>query len=370
MVTERTATPDIATVQQRYQQEYERNLFRMQKGIELARAPAPSVGTTPADVIYERGTLKLLHYRPQTETQQPLPVLMVMSLVSKPYIFDLYPGNSFVEYLLQRGLDVYLIDWGTPRPEDKRLTLDDYTQDLMERCVREMQEDCGQEQFSMLGYCLGGGLSLMYAGTHTDGGLRNLISMTTPVDYKKMGMQTLMSDPRYFDVDKLVDTFGNVPPSVIEASFDMLRPLQRYTKYVDLWYGLLDSEFVQSFRALDRWASDQIPFAGEAFRQLTKELSWGNKMMTGELMLGGKRCDLREINCSFLAVAAEHDHIVPRAASEPLLGLIGSDDKQEIVLRGGHVSLVAGRSAMKRLWPAVGDWLETRSGLETGSDAS
>jgi polyhydroxyalkanoate synthase len=293
---------------------------------------------------------------------------MVMSLVSKPYIFDLYSGNSFVEYLLQRGLDVFLIDWGTPRPEDRRLSLDDYTQELMQRCVEQTQIAASTHDFSMLGYCLGGGLSLMYAGTHPDAGLRNLISMTTPVDYSKMGLNTLMSDRRYFDVDKLVDTFGNVPPQVIEASFDMLRPLQRYTKYVDLWYGLLDSEFVQSFRALDRWANDQIPFAGEAFRQLTKELSWENKLMKGELVLGGKRCDLGAIKSSFLAVAAEHDHIVPRAASEPLLGLVGSEDKQEIVLRGGHVSLVAGRSAMKRLWPAVADWLGERSKQEQASE--
>ena len=71
--------------------------------------------------------------------------------------------------------------------------------------------------------------------------------------------------------------------------------------------------------------------------------------------------DLGGITVPFLHLAAEHDHIVPREASAPLLGMIGSPDKQEIMLKGGHVSLVAGGNAIKRMWPALANWLAERS---------
>ena len=60
-------------------------------------------------------------------------------------------------------------------------------------------------------------------------------------------------------------------------------------------------------------------------------------------------------------VAAEYDHIVPTAASRDLIGLVGSKDKQEIIIKGGHVSLVAGGNAVYRLWPQLDRWLSTRS---------
>ena len=39
---------------------------------------------------------------------------------------DLTKGRSLVEYLVNRGFDVYLLDWGTPGFEDKHMKFDDY----------------------------------------------------------------------------------------------------------------------------------------------------------------------------------------------------------------------------------------------------
>ena len=71
--------------------------------------------------------------------------------------------------------------------------------------------------------------------------------------------------------------------------------------------------------------------------------------------------DLGAIKAPYLHVAAQFDHIVPTAASAPLVGMVGSKDKREIVLKGGHVSLVAGGNAMRRLWPQLDEWFQERS---------
>jgi poly[(R)-3-hydroxyalkanoate] polymerase subunit PhaC len=111
----------------------------------------------------------------------------------------------------------------------------------------------------------------------------------------------------------------------------------------------------------ERWADDQIPFPGECFRQTTKELMWENKLFKNELMLGGRRVDLGNIQVPFLSVMAEHDHIVPYESAKDLIGMVGSTDKRDIVIKGGHVSMVAGPNASRRLWPELDAWLSERS---------
>jgi polyhydroxyalkanoate synthase len=208
---------------------------------------------------------------------------------------------------------------------------------------------------------MGGMLGVMYAALHPDGPLKNLACFTTPVNFEGMGLHRLWSDRRYFDVDRLVDTLGNVPPEIIYNSFEMLRPAQRLAGQIKLWDNMWNDEFVRSYRMFDRWAADQIPFPGECFRQTTKELMWENRLYKNELVLGGRRVDLGKITVPFLHVMAEHDHIVPYESAKDLTALVGSTDKRDVILKGGHVSLVAGTNARRRLWPQLDSWLSERS---------
>lgn len=148
---------------------------------------------------------------------------------------------------------------------------------------------------------------------------------------------------------------------VVTASFEMLRPAQRAAGQIRVWEQIWNDEFVKSFRAFERWGNETLPLAGEYFRQTTKELMWGNKLYKGELMVGGRKADLKNIKVPVMAAMAEHDHIVSYAASKPLLELVGSQDKEELVLKGGHVSLIAGPNAVRRMWPRLSNWLAERS---------
>jgi len=349
------------SIEARVRQEIERAIQRNIKGIQYLSSSDPAMGATPKDAIYRRGTLALYHYRALADEVYRVPVVLVMSLVSKAYILDLCPGQSLVEFLLRRGFDVYMIDWGVPRPEDRRLRLEDYTLDFLPDCLGRVADDCGEPDASLIAYCMGGTLAVMYAALFPDGPLKNLACFTTPVNFEGMGLHRQWSDRRYFDVDRLVDTLGNVPPEMLYSSFEMLRPAQRLAGQVRLWDNMWNDEFVKSYRMFDRWGADQIPFPGECFRQTTKELMWENRLYKNELVLGGRRVDLRRITAPFLHVMAEHDHIVPYAAARELGDSVKSEDRQSIVLKGGHVSLVAGPNAGRRLWPQLDAWLAERS---------
>src|SRR5437867_194352 len=340
----------------------ERNVKRARQGVDVLLArDEPPVGVTPKDVIYSRGTLRLYHYRPKTDEVYRVPVVFIMSLVSKPWILDLTPGQSFIEYMLGQGFDVFMVDWGIPRPEDKRLKLDDYAMDFMPRCFQEVQKATGETDYSVLGYCMGGQLALMHAGTHPDAPIANVITAATPVDMDGMGLFQHFSNRKWFDVDRFIDTMGNVPPDFMLRSFEMLRPMDRWTSYIRLIDNLWDPMFVYGYRVMYKWTNEQIPFPGETYRQMTKELIWENKLMKGTLSVGGRLVDTKSITCPVLNVMAEHDHIAPIESTRPLISLVGSEDKEDVVLKGGHVSLVAGKNAVGRLWPKVAEWLGERS---------
>ena len=88
--------------------------------------------------------------------------------MNRPYILDLRPGHSFVEYMVNKGYDLYLLDWGAPGPEDKNLKFDDYTLDYMPRAIRKLKAISGVEEFSLLGWCIGAILTTIYAALRGD----------------------------------------------------------------------------------------------------------------------------------------------------------------------------------------------------------
>ncbi|MCC8961853.1 alpha/beta fold hydrolase [Bradyrhizobium sp. Pear76] len=352
---------DFASISERVQSEVQRAIQRSIKGVEYFSSSGPALGETPKDVLYSRGTMNLYHYRPMVDEIYRVPVLIVMATTNRGYILDLVPGQSFIEFLLKRGFDVYMLDWTPPKPEEKSLRMEDYVLDFIPESVRRVQQDSGEKDVSVIGYCFGGVLSLLYGSIFNDGPMKNLICFTTPIDFREMKLFSNFADRRYFDVDRLIDSTGNMPPELILQSFDMLRPAARVAGQIQLWDNIWNDEFVKSYRMFDRWATDTLPLAGEYFRAITKDLMWDNKLYNDTMTVGGREAKLADIKVPILHAVAEHDHIVPYDAAKHLITKIGSEDKEEVMLKGGHVSLVAGANAIKRLWPKLDSWLGKRS---------
>ena len=354
-------TLDLASIPERIQTEVQRAIQRRIKGVEYFSTSGPALGSTPKDILHSRGTMQLYHYRPLSDEIYRVPILIVMATTNRGYILDMVPGQSFVEFLSKRGYDVYMLDWNAPKPEEKSLGMENYVLDFIPDAVRRAQEDSGIEDVTVIGYCFGGVLSLLYGSIFNDGPMKNLICFTTPVDFDQMKLFANFADRRHFDVDHLVDSVGNMPPELILQSFEMLRPASRAVGLLQLWENIWNDEFVKSFRMFDRWATDILPLAGEYFRTITKDLMWDNKLLNDTMTVGGRPARLAEIRVPILHAVAEHDHIVPYNAAKHLIAKVGSTDKEEVILKGGHVSLIAGPNAARRLWPKLDSWLAGRS---------
>ncbi|MFT3816091.1 MAG: alpha/beta fold hydrolase [Rubrivivax sp.] len=346
---------------ERLRLDVQRAVQRSLKAIELLGAAPPDVGRTPKKVLHRRGTLELVHYQAQADEVYRVPLLIVMAPTNKGYILDLAPGQSLVEFLLQRGYDVYMIDWNAPVEAERDLTIDHYVLDFIPQCIRLVQQDAGEPDLSLVGYCAGGMLSVLYQALHPQGPVKNLVCFTTPVDFSRMTIFRSLSDERSFDVDGFVERVGVVPGTVVASGFEALRPASRIAGQVRLWDNLWNDEFVKGYRMMERWGNETLPLPGGYFRQMTKALLRDNALHGGTLEIGGRRVDLKRITVPLLSIVAQYDHIVPPEAAHPLIERVGSRDKQEIVLPGGHVSIAAGANAVRRMWPALDAWLQERS---------
>lgn len=345
-----------------FQEEAEKARLRLEKAVGMVVSPPKvQVGMTPHDVVYRENKLRVLHYHPIAEKVYPIPLLIVPALINRYYILDLKPGRSLVEYLIGRGLDVYMLDWGIPDDEDRFLTFDHYITTYLHNVVGKIMELSKAERISLLGYCMGGTMTTIYTALHPEA-VKNLITLAAPVSFHDEGLLSLWTKKEYFSVDKLVDTLGNIPPELIQSAFLMLRPTGQISKMLTFFEKMYDDEFVDLFLAMETWVTDNIPFPGEAFKKYVKECYQENLLCQNRMTISGQLVDLRKITCPLLIVVAEKDHICPPGSGAILRELVSSQDKEVIVLPGGHVGIVTGSGALKYLWPTVGDWLVARSG--------
>ncbi|MDJ0955278.1 MAG: class III poly(R)-hydroxyalkanoic acid synthase subunit PhaC [Arenicellales bacterium] len=319
-------------------------------------------GVTDREIVYQEDKLVLYRFKAShaPSASGGIPVLIVYALVNRPYMTDLQKDRSMIRGLLEAGLDVYLIDWGYPDRADRFLTLDDYINGYIDRCVDVIREWRGQPRINILGICQGGTFSLCYTAMHQDK-VKNLITMVTPVDFKTPD-NMLGKWTEHVDIDLLVDTLGNIPGELLNWTFLNLKPFQLMgQKYIDMVEVLKDEKSAKNFMLMEKWIFDSPDQAGEAFRQFVRDFFQQNKLVDGGLKIGETLVDLNNIHIPVLNVYATQDHLVPPDSSRALKHHIGSEDYQEVTFDGGHIGIYVSSKSQKTIPPAIGQWLSERS---------
>jgi polyhydroxyalkanoate synthase subunit PhaC len=320
------------------------------------------VATSSRDVIWTHRKTTLYRYR-SSNRRHRVPVMLVFALINRPDIFDLRPGHSFVEHLLGQGFDVYLLDWGVPGPEDADTGLDYYVCDAIPWGMREAMRTSGASSVTLLGWCIGGTLCAMHAALEGSvSSARNLVLLTTPIDPKESLYWTWVGRDS-FDVGYVTDNLPVIPGVGIDIANKLMKPVQNlWITYRRLAQSVYDgNEDRVAFQTMQKWISDNPPFPARAFYEWVTWVYKERRLTTGGVRLRGKRADLSRIDQSLLLVTADADHIVPRANTVPLLGLVRSGDITHLAKPGGHIGLMAGSKAPQTIWSELTDWLAQRS---------
>ena len=338
------------------------------KGIEnlgRIREQDIQVGASSKEEIYREDNLVLYRFTPMVEQPFRVPILIVYALVNRPYMVDLQEDRSLVRNLLKLGMDVYLIDWGYPGRGDRWLTLDDYINGYIENCVDVVRERHGGDPINVLSICQGGTLSLCYTALHPDK-VKNLITMVTPVDFHvNEGLSNLWAGcdagAKGMDIDALVDAFGNIPGEFMNLGFLMMKPFQLGVgKYLEMIDILDNEEKLRSFLRMEEWIFDSPDQAGETYRQFMKDFYQGNKLIKGEVKIGGKPVNLSKIRLPLLNIYAEQDHLVPPPSSIALGQYIGSSDYTLRSFPVGHIGMYVSGKVQRDLPPLIAQWVKER----------
>jgi len=227
------------------------------------------------------------------------------------------------------------------------------------RCLRMVRKDSGAERVTLYGYCMGGTMALAYAALHPEQ-VYAFVAQATPVDFHDEGLLSRWTRPQWFNVDALVDAWGNLPVELMEGGFRGMDPSGAAFKWSELFRRIHDTSFVVPFLAMEQWAGDNIPFPGEAYRQYIRDCYQSNAFAGGRMTIGGRRVDLQRITCPLLVVVAEKDTIAPPSSCEALAGLVGSSERTVLRFSCGHVGLVTSTRGPKHYWLQIVGWLAAR----------
>ncbi|HKC69725.1 MAG TPA: class III poly(R)-hydroxyalkanoic acid synthase subunit PhaC [Bacteroidia bacterium] len=333
---------------------------KLVKGFEtLGKLPEVEIAVTPKTEVYAEDKLRLFHYDRDTDATVKTPVLIVYALVNTYKMLDLQPDRSYIGNLLNLGLDVYLIDWGNPSKGDRYLTMDDYINGYINNCVDVIRKKHKAEKINIISICQGGTFSVVYTALHQNK-IKNLITQVTPVDFSTND-GLLFRWAKDMNFDKLVEGYdGLIPGEFLNEGFNMLKPTQQFQKQQTLVNVLDDKDKLLNFLRMEKWIAESPAQAGECYRQFMKDLYQKNLLIKNELVVGGKKVNLKNITCPVLNVYATQDHLVPPAASIPLCDNIASTDKETYSFAGGHIGVFVGGKSQKELAPAVANFLKKR----------
>ncbi len=312
---------------------------------------------TPRDVVFSEGTARVLRFRGE-RAPSGVPLLLVPSMINRWYVLDLRRGASLVEHLVAEGIDTFCLDWGVPNDEDRHLDWDGVVARLS-RALRVVRRTTGAERVALLGYCMGGTLAAIEAALRPES-IACLVNLAGPIDFTQAGQLAYLVDPRWFDVDAITAA-GNVSAEQMQSGFSALRP----TLAISKWVGLVDRAHtpgaLESFTALERWSSDNVPFPAAAYATYIRELYQQNALVAGEHRVAGRRVDLHSIACPTLVVAADGDTICPLPAARALASSVGTEDTDVAVVPGGHVGAVVGSRARAHLYPRIARFVKEKS---------
>ena len=333
----------------------------------VAREPAP-VAPSPADVVHVIGAARLLRYRRHREAPVGVvkaPILLSPSLINRLYVLDLKAGLSVVEQLLKAGHPVYGIDWGDPGEAERGVNFEGFVQRLADFLATAC-DDASVETMTVLGHCLGGTMAAALAATKPTH-LQSLVLLTAPLTFHDDSLLSAWSRAPWVDPRDLTRLVGHVPAWITQPTFQALKPMGQTTKALRLWQSLGNPTFLEFFRCLETWINDNVAIPDAFFEDLISQLYRNDALNLGTLRFKDGPVILEDIQVPTLTIAASDDHIVqPSSAVTPTKRFASVVNVAEVI-DGGHIGVVVGSVARRRLWPLLLSWLDQHGGVTSAA---
>ena len=298
-----------------------------------------NLASTPGTVVFENELIQLIQYTPQTAEVEKTPLLIVPPCINKYYLLDLGAGNSFVEYAVAQGHQVFLISWRSAVAETQYLSWDDYLNLGPIRAIDVVREIADVDRIHALGFCVGGTIMSCAAGVLAARGedrLATLTLLTTMIDFEDTGEIGLLIDaPSVALREATIGNGGILPGKELAFTFGTLRANDLIWRYVVDSY--MKGAPPDAFDLL-YWDSDSVSLPGPMYCWYTRNTYLENKIREpGATTQCGVEVDLSKAKVPLYILASREDHIVPWQSAYRSKGLIGKDPRF-VLAASGHVA--------------------------------
>jgi polyhydroxyalkanoate synthase len=325
---------------------------------DLRRTPARIIDEGPKRTVYR-------YLTPDDDEEREaraLPVLLVPPLAAPTLCFDLRRGCSMAEHMLHLGHPTYLLEYGDIAYSDRDLGLEHWVEEIIPTAVRRVSEDAGGAPVQLVGWCLGGIMSLLAAAGEPDLPVNAIACVASPFDFTQVRIMAPIRPVANITNGLLLSAvyraLGGAPAPIVKRAFQ-LSSLDKYvTKPWAILNNLHDRDFLEQIEAVDHFTANMHAYPGRTIGQLYHRFFRVNDLADGVIELSDRRIDLADVRVPVLSVAGTTDVLAPRPAVHHVGSLLtSSPDVRLETAPGGHLGVLTGRSAKRTTWKHLDDFL-------------
>ena len=292
-------------------------------------------------------------------------------------IVDFAPSQSQMQVIRAAGLTrAFTLDWVGATQATKTTTVEDYVA-VVDRAVDSALAGTGHSAVNLVGDCQGGWLSAIYAALHPER-VNTLTLAGAPIDFHAgdtaIGASSRVLSRRYGTMPyKAMVTAGrgNMPGQFVLNGFIALRPDAEIAKHVDLLRHLDDPAAIARYTTFEDWFKHTQNIPGTFYLWLVEHLFVGNELITGDLVVGGRRVDLGVLECPLFLLGGATDHITPPVQVFRAADAVSTspDRVWTRTAPGGHLGLFMGNQALREEWPPLMAEVARFSGVDAADAA-
>lgn len=329
---------------------------------------------TPRSIIEEGPQRTVFRYHPpHGEPVREHPVLLVPPLAAPASCFDLRRGCSLAEHLLARGHPTYLVDYGPISFSDRQLGLEHWVGDVIPRALDAAHRDSGGAPVQLVGWCLGGIMSLLAVAADAGLPVASVATVASPFDFSRVRLMAPIRPLAAFTggrvVTALYRALGGAPAPLVEAGYKLVGIDKYLRKPLTIAQHLDDRDFLAQLDAVDEFMGNMAAYPGRTFGQLYHRFFIVNELAGGRLELPGGVADLADVRVPVLVVAGEGDGIAPQEAVHAVVDLLpNSPAVRYETAPGGHLGVLTGRAARRTTWVYLDEFLSA-AGARAGAPA-
>lgn len=324
---------------------------------------------TPSEVLFDEPHRVLRRYGSDSAEGAPdgaagKPILLVPPLAAPAICYDLRPGQSLIEFLIEQGRTVYVVDYGEITWEDRGMGFEDWFDDIVPQAIERVSALHGDQYIDVLGWSLGGTLSYLTMAANPDLPVRSITAVTTPIDYSEYpGVHLLREAAKYTGghvISNAIRVAGNIHPPVVKLSF-RAAALEREIKRP--WFiikNLADKDTLVRMNAVERFTQQLYAYPGRLYNQVYVRLMLANDLADGHFTIGDRKIELANVKVPVLAFAATGDVLAPRKSVEAAAQVLtGAPSVRIEIVPGSHLGALAGSDARATTWTRLAEFLNS-----------